>query len=71
MNKIKYFRQNLGLTVKELSEQACVAVGYVSDLENDEEGAKNPSRDVMSRIAEVLGETLPAVFFPKYEEESN
>lgn len=64
MNKIKYFRQKLGLTVKELSDKANVATGYISDLENDESGIRNPSRSVMFRISEALQQSVPEVFFP-------
>lgn len=64
MNKIKYFRQKNKMTVRELSEKAEVAIGYLSDLENDSDGSKNPTRDVMIKISTALGQTVPQVFFP-------
>lgn len=63
MNKIKLFREQLGLTVRELAEQSEVAVGYISTLENDKEGNTNPTKDVMTRIAIALKSTVPEVFF--------
>lgn len=63
MNKIKQMRKALGLTVRELSETSSVAVGYISTLENDEKGTSNPSKDVMVKISEALGKTVPEIFF--------
>lgn len=63
MNKIKEFREKAGFTVRQLAEEAHVAVGYISTLENDKEGTSNPTKDVMIRIAKALGSTVPEVFF--------
>lgn len=63
MNKIKFYRQQKNMTVKELSEKATVATGYVSDLENN--NSVNPSRDIMQKIANALGQTVADVFFPE------
>lgn len=63
MNKIKRFRSKNGMTVKELSEKARVATGYISVLENDEKNLMNPTRNVMIRISNSLGHTVPEVFF--------
>ena len=38
MNKIKLFRKEKKMTIRELSEKTGVATGYLSTLENDEEG---------------------------------
>jgi transcriptional regulator with XRE-family HTH domain len=69
LNKIKHFRTENKITVRELSDRAEIAIGYVSELENDEEGIRSPSRDVMFRIAKVLGQTVPEVFFPEEDKE--
>ena|GEM_PF-1773474 len=66
MNNIKYFRQRNGLTVRRLSKQADVAIGYISDLENDSNDVKNPTKDVMVKISEALGQTVSDVFFSNY-----
>lgn len=63
MNKIKILRIEMGMTVRELSDKANVAVGYISTLENDNEGYTNPTKDVMQRIATALHTTVIEVFF--------
>lgn len=63
MNKIKVLRSNLNMTVRDLAEESGVAIGYISTLENDENGTSNPSKDVMTRIATALKSTVPDVFF--------
>lgn len=65
LNRIKYFRKEMGMTIRELAIKSSIAPGYISELENDAEGQKNPSKDVMVRISEVLGRTVPEVFFPE------
>lgn len=67
MNNIKVYRQKQEITLKDLSEKAGVAIGYLCDIENDTEGIKNPTKEVMQRIADALGKTVPAVFFPETE----
>lgn len=64
MNRIKYYRKQLGLTIRQLSEKSEVAIGYVSTLENDKKGKKNSSKEVMLKIACALEKTVPEVFFP-------
>lgn len=63
MNKIKILRNKLKMTVKELSEKSGVAVGYISTLENDKNGTSNPSKGVMTKIADALKSSVPEVFF--------
>lgn len=66
MNKIRYFRNQKGLSLKDISDEASIAIGYLSDLER---GLRNnPSKDVMTRIAKVLDETVQAIFFPEEKE---
>ena len=62
-NMIKQFRNKANMTVRELSEKAKVATGYISTLENDVEGNTNPSKDVMERISEALSSTVPKTFY--------
>jgi transcriptional regulator with XRE-family HTH domain len=64
VNKIKYYRQQMGLTVRALSIKADVAIGYISMLENDERGSINPTKCIMDKIAAALEQTVPEVFFP-------
>lgn len=61
MNNIKNLRNKFGLTVRELAMKSKVAVGYLSDLENNNK--KNPSKKVMTNISNVLLQTVQKVFF--------
>ncbi|MCD2345768.1 helix-turn-helix domain-containing protein [Clostridium guangxiense] len=65
MNKIKFYRQKQNITITKLSKVSGVAIGYISDLENDKEGIKNPSKSVMISIANALNQKVVNVFFPE------
>lgn len=69
MNKIKYFRNKKGLLLKNIAEETSLAIGYISDLERAVRD--NPSKEVMTKIAESLGETVQSVFFPDDKEAIN
>lgn len=62
MNRMKYFRKKKGLLLKNIAEETSLAIGYISDLERAVRD--NPSKEVMTKIAEALGESVQAVFFP-------
>lgn len=62
-NMIKHRRQSIGMTIRELSERTGIAVGYLSDLENDGLDLFNPTKKVMDKIADALGSTVPDVFY--------
>jgi transcriptional regulator with XRE-family HTH domain len=62
MNKIKEYRLMKKLTVRELSDITNIAVGYISNLENNK--VNNPTRVVMIKLANALDKTAPEVFFP-------
>lgn len=68
MNEIKNLRNKLKMTVKDLSEESGVAIGYISTLENDINGTSNPSKSIMVKIADALHSTVPEVFFKKGKE---
>ncbi|SHI91263.1 Helix-turn-helix [Clostridium amylolyticum] len=53
MNKIKFFRQKSGLTLRQLSEKANISIGYISDLENNK--TKNPTMKTLEKLSEALG----------------
>jgi transcriptional regulator with XRE-family HTH domain len=63
MNKIKEFRIAKNLTIRELSEISKVAPSYISELENDLQGAKNPTKEIMEKIALALESTVPEIFY--------
>lgn len=65
MNRIKHFRRQKDMTVRELSNKSKVAVSYLSDLENNK--CSNPSKEVMERVACALEQSVPDVFFPNEE----
>jgi transcriptional regulator with XRE-family HTH domain len=65
MNNIKYYRLKQSLTIRELSKKSGVAAGYISELENDKNSIKNPSKEVMEKISVALNRTVPEVFFAK------
>ncbi|WBW95179.1 helix-turn-helix domain-containing protein [Oceanirhabdus sp. W0125-5] len=58
-NKIKVLRQSKGMTLKDLSEQVGLSIGFFSQLER---GLTSVAIDCLSKIAEVLGVEL-AYFF--------
>ncbi|MCF4017075.1 helix-turn-helix domain-containing protein [Clostridium sporogenes] len=53
----------MGLTVRELSSKANVAVGYISTLENDNDNRTNPTKETMKKISIALNSTVSEVFF--------
>ena len=60
-NKIKKYRKEKGLTLKELAEKSGVSAGYLCHLEKG--SRDNPSTEVMENIAIVLNKTIPEIFF--------
>lgn len=63
MNRIKFYRNNLGLSTYKIAELSGLTHGYISNLEND--NRINPSKEVMQKISEALGESVQAIFFPE------
>lgn len=62
-NKIREYRQEKQMSMKELAEKSQISVGYLSHLEN---GSRvNPSTEVMERIAEALNTSIVQIFFSK------
>lgn len=66
-NKIKLLRQSKGMTLKTLSEQVGLSIGFFSQLER---GLTSVAVDTLSKIAEVLGVNLTYFFSsPKDKED--
>jgi len=63
MNKIKALRESKSLTLRELAKKANIAPSYLSELENDSENKKNPSKEMMEKISAALDSTVPKVFY--------
>jgi transcriptional regulator with XRE-family HTH domain len=56
--RIRHFRSQAGLTLDELAVRADTSKGYLSELENDAEGKKKPSAEMLLRLANALSITL-------------
>ena len=62
-NKIREYRKELNMSMKELAEKSKISIGYLSHLENG--SRSNPSTEVMERIAEALDANIVQIFFSK------
>lgn len=60
-NKIKEYRKERGLTIKEAAEMSKISTGYWSHLEKG--SRNNPSKEVMKNIAIVLNKSITEIFF--------
>lgn len=57
--RIKYLRKQKRWSQEDLSLEANVNKNYISDLEN---GRRNPSLDILERIADAFSITLEELF---------
>ncbi len=57
--RIRFLRKRLGWSQEDLALEANVNKNYISDLEN---GRRNPSLDILERIAKALNITLSELF---------
>ena len=57
--RIKYLRKKLRWSQEDLALNADINKNYISDLEN---GRRNPSLDILERIAVAFGITLEELF---------
>ena len=60
-NKIKQYRKEKNLKLREIADKCNISVGYLSHLENGSRA--NPSRAVMENIAFALHKSITEVFF--------
>ena len=56
-------RNSVNMTQKELSERTGISLADISKIEN---GTRNPSLNLLKRLAEGMGMTLKIEFVPKY-----
>ena len=56
-------RNSVNMTQKELSERTGISQEDISKIEN---GTRNPSLNLLKRLAEGMGMTLKIEFVPKY-----
>lgn len=57
--RIKYLRKQRGWSQEELSFQSNINKNYISDLES---GRRNPSLEILERLADAFGITLEELF---------
>ncbi|MBE5820651.1 MAG: helix-turn-helix transcriptional regulator [Clostridiales bacterium] len=60
-NNVRRFRQEQGYTLKKFADKAGVSFSYLCHLEKG--SRKNPSRDVMKKIASALNKSIAETFF--------
>lgn len=60
-NRIKIIRKEKGMTLNKLSDLSKVSTGYLCHLEVGTR--KNPSFEVMEKIAKALNKSINEVFF--------
>lgn len=63
MNKIDSIKKQKNLTYKDIANATGLTSAYICMLAKGQK--KNPSKEVMEKIANVLGKTVPEIFFPK------
>ena len=54
-------RKEKGMTLLELSNKSGVSIGYLCHLEKG--SRKNPSLEIMDKIAAAIGKTISEIFF--------
>lgn len=60
-NKIREYRKAKGMNLEEVAIKAEISPGYLCHLEKGTR--KNPSIQVMEKIAKVLGRDIADIFF--------
>lgn len=61
LNRMKEIRKLKGITLTDLSNKTGISIGYLSHLENGTR--KNPSIEIMDKIAKILDKSVSDVFF--------
>lgn len=56
--QLREARKAVGLTLEKLAEESGVSKTYLWELENDPDGSKKPSADVLLKLASALKTTL-------------
>ena len=63
MNKIKYFKNKQRVSYAFIAKLSSLSPTYIYLLASDKR--KNPSKEVMEKIAEVFGRTVQEIFYQK------
>ena len=65
-NSIRKYRKQKGLKLEEMSQKIGISTGYLCHL--DRGSRKNPSREVMEKIAKALGRSIAEIFFEESDD---
>lgn len=65
-NSIRKYRKEKGLKLEEMSVRIGISTGYLCHLERGTR--KNPSREVMEKIAKALGRSIAEIFFEESDD---
>lgn len=60
-NRMKLIRGEKGITLTDIASKTGISIGYLSHLEKGTR--KNPSIEIMDKIAKVLDKSVSEVFF--------
>lgn len=60
-NRIREYRKEKGMKLEEMAQKIGISTGYLCHLEKGTR--KNPSTEIMEKIAKALGKTVADIFF--------
>ncbi len=60
-NRIRNYRKELGMSLEEMAKAVGISTGYLCHLEKGTR--RNPSTELMEKIAQTLGKTISEIFF--------
>lgn len=64
-NRIRKYRNQIGMKLEELAKKVGISTGYMCHLERGTR--RNPSTEVMEKIAIILEKSITEIFFEKDE----
>ncbi len=60
-NRIREYRKELGISLEEMAKTVGISTGYLCHLERGTR--RNPSTELMEKIAKTLGKKISEIFF--------
>ncbi len=60
-NSIRKYRKEIGMNLEEMAKKVGISTGYLCHLEKGTR--KNPSTQIMEKIANALKKTVQEIFF--------
>lgn len=64
-NRIRKYRKESGMSLDEMAKTVGISTGYLCHLERGTR--RNPSTELMEKIAKTLKKTIPEIFFEEEE----